>query len=183
MHVIVFLIIVSSAISGCAARSPSPLLSYFVKLGVEIVDDDIVFETEYWKVVLHKNQYYLGRSVLRLKRLASSITELTDAEQSDFFNALRFYETAVKKSFGADMINTSCLMNNGYRMSPPVVFVHCHIRPRYRNPIMFMGYRFEDKEFGSHYKRGGEKINISREACQGIIRAIRKNLPVYSSAR
>lgn len=32
------------------------------------MQNDLVFDTEFWKVILHEDQYYLGRAVVVLQR-------------------------------------------------------------------------------------------------------------------
>lgn len=41
----------------------------------------IIRETKYWEVLLHENQYYLGYSVLVLKRKCQHLSNLKNEEQ------------------------------------------------------------------------------------------------------
>ncbi len=160
------------------ASLPSVALSYVVKNTTELLkSDDLIFETEYWRVFLSSKQYFLGRSTLRLKRLSPSLTsDLTAEEQLDFFKALRLFDEATKQAFGSEVINFSCQMNNGLEVTPPIAYAHCHLRPRYRYPVKFLGKVFVDKYFGRR-SEDSEDIFLSPDERSQVILAIRHHLP------
>ncbi len=128
-----------------------------------------MWETERWKVILAKDQTYLGRGVISLKRRpCASLTELHDDELVDLRNNVIVpYEAAVKQAFGADMFNWACLMNNAYQNMPPDPHVHWHVWPRYRNPVEVEGEMFVDEYFG-HYLSLDQKRIASDEVRQVI---------------
>ena len=47
-------------------------------------DQSLVFQTDYWKVFVMKEQSYLGRCVVSCKRHCQSLTLLTIEEWNDF---------------------------------------------------------------------------------------------------
>lgn len=112
-----------------------------------------IFETYFWRVVLAKNQTYLGYCIVTLKRRdCGDIADLTKEELLDFHSLTKKLEMALRESFGATMFNWSCLMNLAYQNTPPNPHVHWHCRPRYEHGASFAGQDFPDKFFGQHYE-------------------------------
>lgn len=118
--------------------------------------------TKFWKLVLVKDQMYLGRLVIKTIEPRQALPELTKEEQEDFFTLIKNLEDCFKKEFGATMFNYSCLMNNAYR-DGEVPHVHFHFRPRYDKSITILGKTFTDPNFGEHY------ISPSLSGSEGLI--------------
>ena len=134
----------------------------------------IVYETDNWLVGLTQEQYYLGRSVVILKRECPSLPELTHEEWDDLHSLIGHFEATIKKEFDAEIFNWCCLMNNAFREDPPRPFVHFHVRPRYRNPVKIGENVFTDEFFASHYELASRKKRIvSPELYQEIIQRLR----------
>ncbi len=110
-----------------------------------------IYETKYWIVELNRDQAYLGRSLIELKRNCGDLANLKENEILDFLDIVKKLENAIKYAFGAEMFNWSCLMNDAYKSKNPRPQVHWHCRPRYKNSVMFEDIKFEDKEFAHHY--------------------------------
>lgn len=134
-----------------------------------------LFETKYWSVTLSEDQYYLGRCSVTLKRHCGDLAELTKEEQRNFFEVVKKLENAIRKAFGANLFNWTCLMNSSFKKKPWNPHVHWHVRPRYSKNVEFEGEIFEDKEFGSHYERKTDK-KVSEQAIDEIINRIKVNL-------
>ena len=112
-----------------------------------------VFETQYWLVVLHPHdQHYLGRSVIILKRHVPTLAALSDAEWLDYKLLVSDFADAASEALAADHFNWSFNMNHAFRKEPPQLHVHGHVRPRYRNPVIFADLTFTDGGFGNHYE-------------------------------
>jgi diadenosine tetraphosphate (Ap4A) HIT family hydrolase len=139
------------------------------------MENDIIYETKYWKVILANNQYYLGRCVLDLKRNCATLSELNNEEFQDLLKLIKQLEHSIKKSFNTTMFNLCCLMNNSYKSVIPNPHVHFHLFPRYKNETNFIGEIFKDKEFGDHYNLDNNK-EISKEIREKIIKKIQENL-------
>lgn len=118
--------------------------------------DTIIKETGHWKVFLHPNQAYLGYSIVRLRRDAGSLSELTAEEWSGLHDVIVWFESAFRK-VGAEMFNWTCLMNDAYKADSPEPHVHLHVRPRYRKPVSVRGEVFEDPDFAHHYDKTRKK--------------------------
>ncbi len=139
-------------------------------------NETILFETEFWKVILSSDQAYLGKCVIVLKRDCERMSNLTSDEWMDFHkNIVQKLESVFKNVFNATMFNWTCLMNNAFKTENPKPQVHWHFRPRYKNDVKFAGERFQDSEFAHHYNRKRKKI-VSKEMLKKISEEVRKYL-------
>ncbi len=109
-----------------------------------------LFETKYWKIILSDNQAYFGRLVIVLLSDKTALGDISQEEQLDFFNIVKHLEDFYRREFNATMFNYSCLMNDAYRDGERPR-VHWHLRPRYKEPIVVLGEKFSDPNFGHHY--------------------------------
>ena len=136
-----------------------------------------IIETKYWKVNIADDQAYLGRCYVILKRHYGSLSDLTKEEWIDFSSLVKKLESLYKKTFGAKLLNWSCLMNDAFRQNPANPHVHWHVRPRYDKGVEFAGMIFNDLEFGSHYVWESDRKNIlSEDKLHKIVNELRKNL-------
>lgn len=110
-----------------------------------------IFETKFWRIVLARNQFLLGRCVLHLKRHVPNLSGLDENELLDWYNLVGQLEEALRLAFGPRLINWSCLLNNSYREYPPNPHVHWWAVPRYDRKVEIGGVAFEDLDFGSPY--------------------------------
>jgi diadenosine tetraphosphate (Ap4A) HIT family hydrolase len=138
-------------------------------------DNELIFETNFWKVILADDQAYLGRSYVTLKRHCGSLSELSQSEWDDFYIIVSKLESAVKKAFGASLFNWSCLMNLAYQNTPPNPHVHWHFKPRYKTPIDLDGEIFTDEEFGNHYSTARHHI-VNGSIFSSIVDRIKRNI-------
>lgn len=136
--------------------------------------DRQIFESEYWKVELSRDQLYLGRAYVICKTTRESLSELTDDEFSDLHEVIKKYESLLKKTFGATLFNWSCLMNHAYREKPYTPQVHFHVRPRYENDVRVGDTVFRDPNFGDHYHLQDSMSNrVSEETFVGILERLK----------
>ena len=101
-------------------------------------------EYEHWKVGLHSNQAYLGRSVIVLKRHTEDFFDTTQEEQQELLKVGKDVRDAIRTVFQPDLMNYSTLGNI-------VRHVHWHVVPRYEKPMEFGGVVFEDKMWGENW--------------------------------
>jgi diadenosine tetraphosphate (Ap4A) HIT family hydrolase len=135
-----------------------------------------IYETKFWNIELSTEQYYLGRCYIVLKRECQELSSLTEEEFSDLLVIIKDLEKALKKAFGANMFNWTCMMNDAWKdTNDRKPQVHFHMRPRYKDKVEINGTIFEDKEFAHHYIRKIEK-DISEEVTQEIIKKIQEAL-------
>ena len=69
------------------------------------MNNNIILETEYWSVELIKDQLYLGRCVVLLKRECGNLAGINENEILDFLNLVKKLETLFKKTFNATILN------------------------------------------------------------------------------
>ncbi len=148
-------------------------------------DPDVIVFTEHWKVVLHPDQTMAGACLIGSRRHAPKISALTTDEATDFFSLYAAVELALEQSFGADLVNLSCLRNWAYRdvdPDPPRLdghpnpHVHWHVAPRYRMSITVAGQTFTDAEFGDELTWTGRRLE--HRVRRDIIDRIRRSLPI-----
>lgn len=126
-----------------------------------------VASTKYWDIILSDNQYYLGRSILLLKRKCGMLSGLKENETKELCDLIKKMEKGVKKKFGATMFNWTCLMNDAYKSKNPKPQVHVHLMPRYKKKVKFAGEVFEDEVFAHHYDKTKEK-RVSKKVLKEI---------------
>jgi diadenosine tetraphosphate (Ap4A) HIT family hydrolase len=142
---------------------------------------EIILQTPFWSVELAYKQYYLGRSVVILKRDCEHLSGLTQEEFLDFQKLVQALETALIKAFGATMFNWTCLKNAGYSQKSYKPLMHWHFRPRYANSFEFKGKVFKDEDFGQTYNSFGQEkklpeVDFDEDYRQEIIKEIQKYL-------
>lgn len=136
----------------------------------------LLFETDHYKIFLNEDdQYYLGRSVILLKREAPNLSDIKPEEWVDLGLVIRIFENALKKSFNATNFNWTCTLNSAYLNNVPNVQVYWHVRPRYKNAIKFKERIFKDNLFGKHYQ-SRHKVLLSSEFNKLIANEIRNNI-------
>ena len=134
-----------------------------------------ILETKYWTVLLASDQAYLGRCYVSLKRHCGDLAELKDVEWKDLLSVISNLEKSIRKSFGADLFNWTCLMNMAYQNNPPNPHIHWHFRPRYSHQVDFDNLVFKDPEFGHHYASEDQRsFEVSKEIQQKIVERIKK---------
>ena len=139
-------------------------------------EETILFETDFWKIVLSPDQDYLGRCVIILKRDSGEMSNITSDEWFDIHkNIITKLESALKKAFDATMFNWTCLMNNAFKAKNPKPHVHWHFRPRYNHDVTFAGEKFQDVEFSHHYSRKRKNI-VSKDVLKKISEEVRKHI-------
>jgi diadenosine tetraphosphate (Ap4A) HIT family hydrolase len=121
-----------------------------------------IFETEFWEVKLLENQYYLGRSIILLKRDCEKLSSLTEEEFKDLFGIIKKLENSLKNTFGA---------TDSQKEGKEKPQVHLHLWPRYKERVEFAGEVFKDEVFAHHYDKAKEKI-VSDEVLEKIAEAL-----------
>jgi diadenosine tetraphosphate (Ap4A) HIT family hydrolase len=141
------------------------------------IDYLLIYEKEYWRIVLAPNQCLLGRSLVDLKRHCSDIAKLSEKELLEWVQIVQEMEEAIKNAFTATMYNLSCYMNTSYQMKPYNPHVHWWIVPRYDHPVIFNKITFEDPDFGNpynHTRRLELPIDIRKQIIVSILDYLKK---------
>lgn len=116
--------------------------------------------TDRWSLALDKNQSYLGKSYLTLREHKETISDLDETDWLELWNVMRWFEGSTKSSFGADVINWECLMNNAV-LAEQSTHVHWHAYPRYRGGVTFAGQEFPDDKWPRHKEAVKNFVNES----------------------
>lgn len=111
----------------------------------------VVADTPFWRILVSRDQGYLGRCMVISRSHIGNITEMTFQQNDDLLDAQVRLESAVREAFGADWCNWTQLGNDAFQTEDPKPHLHTHLRPRYREPLEFAGYEFADPNFGSMY--------------------------------
>lgn len=124
---------------------------------------------KYWNVELHSNQCYLGRTLVILKRHAEDLTEITQDEQNELFEALKKLKNALSVAFQPDLLNYESLGNETRHL-------HMHVIPRYSAPKEFAGMTFIDEQFGYNPSPYNKVFKVSEGVYERIISSFKSNL-------
>ncbi|MFQ5796142.1 MAG: HIT family protein [Candidatus Bipolaricaulia bacterium] len=111
----------------------------------QVDERDLVGSWPHWHPVVNFSQNYLGKVMLVLKRHETDVTQLTSAEQAEFWQLLRLVKEALSKLFQPNHFNYAFLMNQDSH-------VHLHVIPRYAKSREFAGKVFTDGRLGDHYQ-------------------------------
>jgi diadenosine tetraphosphate (Ap4A) HIT family hydrolase len=143
-----------------------------------IIPEEIILKDDFWTVTLLYKQLYLGSHMIILNEQCNSLPELSRIQWQSYISIVTTMELAIKSAFGADLFNYNCLMNHGYRHTPPQPWVHWWVRPRYSKTPSFQEVDFPDTEFGSFYDRVTEHelptIDFRSSFRVGIVKEIQK---------
>jgi len=60
-------------------------------------EEVILFETDFWKVILHPNQAYLGYSIVVLKSKSESMSDITKNEWMEFREVVKSLNRLLKR--------------------------------------------------------------------------------------
>ena len=105
-------------------------------------------ESEYWRLVINRNQNLLGKCMLVLRRHLETVPDLTVEEWTDLQPELRRANAALTAAFAPDHFNYAFLQNQDRH-------IHLHIIPRYAEARIFAGIVFDDPDYPAHYSVPG----------------------------
>jgi diadenosine tetraphosphate (Ap4A) HIT family hydrolase len=104
----------------------------------------ILTESIYWRLVLNRNQNFLGKCFLALNHHLEAVSLLSPLEWMDPHRQLNLATRALSFAFQPDHFNYAFLQNQDRH-------VHLHLIPRYAGPRTFAGVVFEDLDYPAHY--------------------------------
>ncbi len=136
-----------------------------------------VASNEHWVATLrHNNQTLLGTTFISARRHVEALEDLDLTEELSFIELRNRVTRAQQAAFGAEVVNVMCLLNNAFQAPQPAPHVHYHLRPRYKNPVVFNGATFADPEFG-YYQRRADKMPVDITMTSAIVAAMQQYLP------
>lgn len=110
-----------------------------------------IYEGRNWRLQIHRDQRYLGRSVVWLtSRHVSNmpLESLSTGELQELFGIMRKFRVALNRLWKPELINACWLGNNVHEHDG---HGHMHLIPRYRTPPQYMGGIFRDERWGRNY--------------------------------
>lgn len=122
----------------------------------------------HWDIYLNPNQYFLGRTVIRLKRPVADIIDASPDEQRALWYLVQVMKKAIEELWQPDAFDT---LSRGH--SHP----HCglEIIPRYQTARTVCGTVFEDKRYPSGYGRYCYSLHIPPRVVQHIHKLVQTN--------
>jgi len=105
----------------------------------------IVSESDYWQLVLNRNQNLLGKCFLVLRRHLGAVPQLETTEWIDLHQQLARITEVLTRRFSPDHFNYAFLQNQDRH-------IHLHIIPRYKESRELIGLEFDDPDYPSHYR-------------------------------
>lgn len=110
----------------------------------------IVKRYTFWTLLLHPNQYYLGRAILWLNRPGEMqrFSELSMREVLELLEAVKEYEEVLKALWKPNHMNYAWLGNYFHEHKG---HGHMHLIPRYNEKRLFAERVYKDGRWGKNY--------------------------------
>jgi diadenosine tetraphosphate (Ap4A) HIT family hydrolase len=96
----------------------------------------------HWHVLLNRNQDYLGRCIIALRRHEEDFLALRPEEREELWTVARLVRETLERRFQPDHFNYQVLGNE-------VRHVHLHLTPRYKTRREHEGQTFHDEHWGT----------------------------------
>jgi diadenosine tetraphosphate (Ap4A) HIT family hydrolase len=107
------------------------------------LDEDEVYRSANWRIIVNLNQNRLGNVLLVLNRHTEDIIDLNQEEVLDLWAVIKVAKDAIDKSFQPSHFNYTFRMD---RMR----HVHLHLTPRYDEKRTFEDIVFMDNDTITH---------------------------------
>lgn len=124
----------------------------------------LIKDFKYWAVVFKESPSTLGQVAFVLKSNAPDFSHIKSEEMAEFPKVCKWYETKIKKLYGAEKFNYMAVMMKEQ-------FVHFNVYPRYSHAINVYGMEFIDE--GWPKKVVDKKIELPLGVQTQIIRDLK----------
>ena len=121
---------------------------------------------KHWSIVYKELPSTFGQVAFILNQETPDFSHITSEQMSEFPKVCKWYETKIKKLFGAEKFNYYAVMMKEQ-------FVHFNVYPRYSQPVEFCGSTFTDDGWPKKVI-DTTKIEIDSTIQSKIIDALRK---------
>lgn len=127
----------------------------------------IIFESQFWQLVLNRNQNLLGKCFLVVRRHIEAVPALKPEEWQDLFTQLSCTTNILLSIFRPDHFNYAFLQNQDRH-------VHLHVIPRYSSPGTFGSLLFADSDYPGHYSVPSPARILSNDVFQELADTFRQ---------
>lgn len=128
---------------------------------ISSTESSFIKQFNYWTLLLHTNQSFLGRTILVLQSHKTDLAELEQNESQEMIEVIRLLRNIYKIELNAAKINYAVLGNE-------LEHLHLHIIPRYASTVAFNNQLFEDQRFGQNPYPYDKNFKISANTLQKI---------------
>ena len=104
----------------------------------------VIRESPHWLTVINRNQDFLGKTFVSLRRHEEEVTALTTEEWVELREEVAWVTERIRRAFAPDHFNYSFLMNQD-------AHVHLHVIPRYVGTRELAGVLFTDPAYPGSY--------------------------------
>lgn len=115
---------------------------------IELLEQNLIAETDYWYIVLDPDQKNLGSCLLIIKRDIKHLSDLNKVEWKQFIQIVYELEYSLKKAFQVTLFNWGSYLDSPYTIIPILDQLHWLVIPRYHKKVEFQGMIFQDPCFG-----------------------------------
>jgi diadenosine tetraphosphate (Ap4A) HIT family hydrolase len=129
----------------------------------------IISDSDYWLLVLNKNQNLLGKCFLVLRRHLETVTHLEQSEWIDMHQQLTKATEVLLQAFFPDHFNYAFLQNQDRH-------IHLHIIPRYKKPRQLIDVVFDDPDYPNHYRVPAPGRYLAEEQLTELAERLRRHL-------
>jgi diadenosine tetraphosphate (Ap4A) HIT family hydrolase len=129
----------------------------------------LIKEFKHWTVLIHKNQCYLGRCMIKLNRHLVDLFDINQEEWDEVFEITKKLRDVLKGLFHPDLFNYASLGN-------VAAHLHIHVIPRYKDKREFEGIDFFDKRWGDNYSPYDRDFEIPDNVFEKLRESIREKL-------
>jgi len=130
------------------------------------IDELTIYENDNWIWSLRPKQITFGSSILSFKKTTNELSKLTVNEFMDLHDVIQVCEKTLKKVLGYSIINYLMLMLVDKQL-------HYHVVPRYSEPIIYNGTKYEDKLWPNP-----PKMNVDMEVTEEELLELVKTLKI-----
>ncbi len=127
---------------------------------LELLEQNLIAETDYWYIILDPNQKNLGACLLIIKRDIKHLSELNKAEWKQFIQIVYKLEYSLKKAFQVTLFNWGSYLDSPHTILPLLYQLHWHVIPRYQQKVEFQDIIFQDPCFGESTLTVKEEVNV-----------------------
>ena len=120
----------------------------------------LIKDFKYWAVVFKENPSVLGQVAFVLKNETPDFSHIKPEEMAEFPKVCKWFETKIKRLYGAEKFNYSAIMMKEH-------FVHFNVCPRYSYVVNIYGMKWVDE--GWPKKMIDTKIDIPADVQGQII--------------